>query len=159
MERIPDNVPLVLRPSKERLGTYYGLSILIIAMLPGCFILALAAATGFDVRVVGIFVLLFAPIVLMTAGVLIWRVLAELRSGPTLSANADGLWIQARKWPVRAQWLHWEEIAWIAVRRYGVDRSVCVMPRTELPAPGQDRRERSRYAANYAITGFRTPPR
>lgn len=143
MERIPENAPLVLRPSGGRLGLYYGLSILIIAILSGCGLLGLAAITDFNLGIAIIFTVIIAPFMLLTIGVLVWRVVATLRSGPTLAADAEGLWIHARKWPIRPQHLRWDEIAWIAVRQHGVDRSVCVMPRAELPAPNQDRRERN----------------
>lgn len=153
MERIPEDAPLVLRPSKRRLGRYYAISVVLIALLPCCFFFSLAAIADLGRNFAIIAVVLFAPFVLMSIGVLIWRVLAEVNSGPTLAADTDSLWIHARKWPVRPRRLRWEQIAWIAVRRHGVDRAVCVMPRFELPAPDQDRRERNQMRRQMKVFG------
>lgn len=142
MTRIPEDATFVLRPNKGKLGTYFGCSLLVIAALPSCVALSVVIVTGSDPTSIIFLMLPFAPIALMFAGVVAWRGLAAVRGGPTLAADATGLWVQARKLPVRAQHLRWEELAWVAVRRSGVDRSVCVMPRAEILVPGQDRRER-----------------
>ncbi|MEV0648609.1 hypothetical protein AB0I28_25440 [Phytomonospora sp. NPDC050363] len=131
-KRIPEDLPFVLRPSKGRTALIQGGS-MSVALLPFlCCIGVLTSGAGI-MDTPSILLALLLPLVLLAPLFLLVWLLAVL-GGPTLAADEHGLWIRARKMPVKAIWLPWESIARIYTRRWMLDRAVCVQPHD--PAAG-----------------------
>lgn len=81
------------------------------------------------------------PIVLLPAllssGTILFLWYVTVSGGPHLALNPYGMWIRARKWPVKSVFLPWESIARIYVGRAGLaDRALCVEPRDPRAASG-----------------------
>lgn len=126
-KRIPGDLPFVVRPSKGRTALVQG-GAMAVGLLPllCCVGLGLSANTGIADSPAIVLAFLLPLAVFLPMFLLIW--LMAVLGGPTLAADQHGLWIRARKMPVKAIWLPWEAIARIYVRRWMLDRAVCVQP-------------------------------
>jgi len=74
---------------------------------------------------------------LISSGMTFFLWYVAVSGGPHLAVNPYGIWIRARKRPVKAVFLPWETIGRIYVRRAGLaDRALCVEPRDPRAASG-----------------------
>ncbi|HEY1180483.1 MAG TPA: hypothetical protein VGF17_30370 [Phytomonospora sp.] len=126
-KRIPGDLPFVVRPSKGRTALVQG-GAMAVGLLPllCCVGIGLSADTGIGDSPAIVLAFLLPLLFLVPLFLFIW--LMAVLGGPTLAADQHGLWIRARKMPVKAIWLPWESIARIYTRRWMLDRAVCVQP-------------------------------
>lgn len=119
--RIPDGLPFVVRPSAGRVwGIMGGLLLLLCLPLVFCAIAPLLIGgreSGFLFVMVFLCVAAFAFVpITMTLG------------GPILACDEHGVWVRARKWPVRAVWLPWEAVGRVYTRRWMQEKVVAFQP-------------------------------
>ncbi|HEX6447504.1 MAG TPA: hypothetical protein VF053_20580, partial [Streptosporangiales bacterium] len=121
-KRIPNDLAFVVNP---RVGIWYLLYLvpLLILLAPAVYLLATGrVALGLIVLVltVAVYVCAFG-----------FRLFVLAFSGPLLAADRNWLWVQARKWPALAVRIPWELVAEIRVRRWFLEKVVCVVPRDQ----------------------------
>jgi hypothetical protein len=136
--RIPGNAPLVLRPHRGRFLAFYGTLYLGVPLaIQG--ILLIASLIWLGPRSVGDLAGGFAIVggIMIAGGLFQLGLVAAfmMTGGPYLAASADGLWIRARKWPVRAMFLPWGAIQQVYARRWMLEKAVCVV--THDPHTGE----------------------
>lgn len=120
--RIPEIEPYVVGINKARISAIWG-SLVAFTVLLWFGLISYTAATTETLNPLSI--MLLPALISIGANCFIWY--AALSGGPQLAANPYGLWIRARKWPVKALFLPWEAIGRIYVRRAGLgDRALCV---------------------------------
>lgn len=119
-KRIPSDLPFVVNP---RVGIWYLLYLipLLILLAPAVYLLA----TGHVAWGLIVLVLTIAAYVCAFG----FRLVVLAWSGPLLAADRNHLWVQARKWPVLSVRIPWELVAEIRVRRWFLEKVVCVIPR------------------------------
>ena len=128
-KRIPDGLPFTIRPSIGRVLLWQG-GVMAIVLLPivCCFAVGVSNTNGMSSED-ATQLLLIASIPLLFALLMVgFMVYVATSGGPTLAADEHGVWIRARKWPVKAIWLPWEAIARVYTRRWGIDKAVCIQP-------------------------------
>lgn len=119
-KRIPSDLPFVVNP---RATVWYLLYLipLLVLLAPAGYLLA----TGHVAWGLIALVLTIAAYICAFG----FRLVVLAWSGPLLAADRDHLWVQARKWPVLAVRIPWELVAEIRVRRWFLEKVVCVIPR------------------------------
>ncbi|MGH3381318.1 MAG: hypothetical protein ACRDP6_41965 [Actinoallomurus sp.] len=119
-KRIPSDLPFVVNP---RASIWYVLYLvpLLILLAPAVYLLA----TGRLAWGLVVLVLTVAAYICAFG----FRLIVLAFNGPLLAADRNHLWVQARKWPVLAARIPWELVAEIRVRRWFLERVVCVTPR------------------------------
>ncbi|MEU2611624.1 hypothetical protein ABZ570_08585 [Micromonospora sp. NPDC007271] len=131
-KRIPEDQPFVARPSLRKRALPFGLLILFIGLLMACPI-GMAASAGegdagllFVIPVIMLFVAL--PV-----GLQFWLITS---GGPVLAVGPAGLWIKTRPTRGQAIWLPWEAIDRIYLRRWALEKMLCVKPRDPRAGTG-----------------------
>lgn len=121
-KQVPTGLPLVVQPQVGRWILLY-LVPLVLLLVPTIVLFAtgnwqpaLFVLTGS----VGLYV--------VTLG---FRLFSQVRGGPFLAADRDGVWLRVQKWPVKAIQIPWELIAEIHTKRWFVDKVLCVVPRDD----------------------------
>lgn len=130
--RIPDNEPYVVGVDTAKLSILWG-SVVAFTVLVwvGAISWLTAITDGFN----PLPVLLLPALISIGANCFIW--FTTVSGGPQLAASNRGLWIRARKWPVKGLFLPWETIGRIYVRRAGLaDRALCVEPKDPRTGSG-----------------------
>ena len=122
--RIPETEPYVVGIDKTKLSAIWG-SVVAFTVLLWIGLISYTFATTETLNPLSIMAL--PAVSSIGANCFIWYV--AVSGGPQLAVNQHGLWIRARKWPVKALFLPWESIGRIYVRRAGLgDRGLCVVP-------------------------------
>ncbi|MGW4156482.1 hypothetical protein ACWEDF_25340 [Micromonospora chersina] len=124
-KRIPEDLPFVVRPSLRKRALTLGLVTLVVGLVLACPI-GLAASAGDG----GAGLLFIIPVVMLVfavpVGLQLWLVSS---GGPVLALGPAGLWIKTRPTRGQAIWLPWEAIERIYVRRWSLEKMLCVKPR------------------------------
>ncbi|WP_262283137.1 hypothetical protein [Micromonospora sp. MA102] len=124
-KRIPEDQPFVVRPSLRKRALTLGLVTLVIGLVMACPIGLAASSEGGGVGLLAII-----PVVMLVfavpVGLQLWLVSS---GGPVLALGTAGLWIKTRPTRGQAIWLPWELVERIYVRRWGLEKMVCVKPR------------------------------
>ncbi|MCW3818010.1 hypothetical protein ONA91_26525 [Micromonospora sp. DR5-3] len=130
-KRIPEDLPFVARPSLGRRALLFGGLMLFIGLVLACPIGIAASGDGGPVLlfVIPVF-LLFAALPL---GLQLWLVSS---GGPLLAVGPAGLWIKTRPTRGQAIWLPWEAIDRIYLRRWALEKMLCVKPRDPRAGTG-----------------------
>jgi len=125
VSRIPETEPYVVGINKGRASAIWGSVVAFTVVLWAVLIsVATAASEAFD----PLSVMLVPALLSIGANCFIWYV--AVSGGPQLALNPSGMWIRARKWPVKAIFLPWESIGRINVGKAGLgDRALCVHPK------------------------------
>ncbi|MFG1657272.1 hypothetical protein ACGFIY_12145 [Micromonospora chersina] len=131
-KRIPEDLPFVVRPSLGRRALTLGLVTLVVGLVIACPIgLAVPSEGG------GAGLLFIIPVVLLffavPVGLQLWLVSS---GGPVLALGPAGLWIKTRPTRGQAIWLPWEAIDRIYVRRWALEKMLCVKPRDPRAGSG-----------------------
>lgn len=131
-KRIPEDLPFVVRPSLGKRALTLGVVTLVVGLVIACPI-GLAASSGDG----GLGLLFIIPVVLLffalPVGLQLWLVSS---GGPVLALGPAGLWIKTRPTRGQAIWLPWEAIDRIYVRRWALEKMLCVKPRDPRAGSG-----------------------
>ncbi|NES12720.1 MULTISPECIES: hypothetical protein [unclassified Micromonospora] len=122
--RIPEDPPFVLRQSVGKRALLFVLMILFIGLVMACPLGAAVSAGNADpvvLLVVPAFLLLFALLLSFQ----LWLITS---GGPVLAVGPDGLWIKTRPTRGQAIWLPWAAIDRIYLRRWALEKMLCVKP-------------------------------
>lgn len=123
--RIPRLGPYVVGINRGKVSAIWG-SVVGFTVLLWIALISVTAATSETLNPLPIMVV--PALISIGANCFIWYV--ALSGGPQLALNLDGMWIRARKWPVKSLFLPWASIEGIYVKRAGLgDRALCVVPR------------------------------
>ncbi|MGV9806290.1 hypothetical protein [Micromonospora chersina] len=124
-KRIPEDLPFVVRPSLGKRALTLGLVTLVVGLVIACPIGLAASSEGG-----GVGLLFIIPVVLLffavPVGLQLWLVSS---GGPVLALGPAGLWIKTRPTRGQAIWLPWEAIDRIYLRRWALEKMLCVKPR------------------------------
>ncbi|KAB1902314.1 hypothetical protein F8274_30145, partial [Micromonospora sp. AMSO31t] len=124
-KRIPEDLPFVVRPSLRKRALSLGLVTLVIGLVMTCPIGLAASSEGG-----GAGLLFIIPVVMLVfavpVGLQLWLVSS---GGPVLALGPAGLWIKTRPTRGQAIWLPWELVERIYLRRWGLEKMLCVKPR------------------------------
>ncbi|MET7967946.1 hypothetical protein [Micromonospora sp. NPDC005305] len=124
-KRIPEDLPFVVRPSLRKRALTLGLVTLVIGLVMACPIGLAASSEGG-----GAGLLFIIPVVMLVfavpVGLQLWLVSS---GGPVLALGPAGLWIKTRPTRGQAIWLPWELVERIYLRRWGLEKMLCVKPR------------------------------
>ncbi|WP_091318211.1 hypothetical protein [Micromonospora chersina] len=124
-KRIPEDLPFVVRPSLRKRALTLGLVTLVVGLVIACPIGLAASSEGG-----GLGLLFIIPVVLLffvvPVGLQLWLVSS---GGPVLALGPAGLWIKTRPTRGQAIWLPWEAIDRIYLRRWALEKMLCVKPR------------------------------
>ncbi|MGR6322057.1 hypothetical protein Q2K19_15380 [Micromonospora soli] len=124
-KRIPEDLPFVSRPSLRKRALALGAVTLVIGLVLACPIGAAASGPNGDLALLWmipvIMLLFFLPV-----GLQLWLVSS---GGPVLAVGPEGLWIKTRPTRGQAIWLPWAAIDRIYLRRWGLEKMLCVKPR------------------------------
>ncbi|MGW9196269.1 hypothetical protein [Micromonospora chersina] len=124
-KRIPEDLPFVVRPSLGKRALTLGLVTLVVGLVIACPIGLAASSEGG-----GAGLLFIIPVVLLffavPVGLQLWLVSS---GGPVLALGPAGLWIKTRPTRGQAIWLPWEAIDRIYLRRWALEKMLCVKPR------------------------------
>lgn len=124
VSRIPETEPYVVGIDKAKMSAVWG-SVVAFTVLLWIGLISYASASIETLNPLSIMGL--PALISIGANCFIWYV--AVSGGPQLALNPHGLWIRARKWPVKALFLPWESVGRIYVRRAGLgDRALCVLP-------------------------------
>lgn len=129
VDRIPEDQPLVLRPRLSRFVAVFGTAYIgIPVVLYGgvtLFLLATDGLVSWDTAAI----LLLPGAMSVVFGLLQLALMAffGMSGGPYLAAGPAGVWVRARKWPVKAVYLPWPLVARVYPRRWLWDRMICVL--------------------------------
>ncbi|NES31139.1 hypothetical protein GCE86_21550 [Micromonospora terminaliae] len=115
----------MVRPSLRKRALTLGLVTLAVGLVIACPIgLAASSENG------GAGLLLIVPVVMLVfavpIGLQLWLVSS---GGPVLALGPAGLWIKTRPTRGQAIWLPWEAVERVYVRRWGLEKVLCVKPR------------------------------
>ncbi|GLZ75459.1 hypothetical protein Afil01_02660 [Actinorhabdospora filicis] len=126
--RIPADLPFVVRPSAGRVWGIMGgvLSLVMVPLLLCAVVPAIVSNGEYGFLLV---------MVVVCVGALAFIPVTMMLGGPTLACDEHGVWVRARKWPVRAVWLPWESIARVYTRRWLQEKVVAFQPHD--PSAGQ----------------------
>ncbi|MFG3599004.1 hypothetical protein [Micromonospora chersina] len=131
-KRIPADLPFVVRPSLGKRALTLGLVTLVAGLVLACPIGLAASSEGG-----GAGLLFIIPVVLLfftvPVGLQLWLVSS---GGPVLALGPAGLWIKTRPTRGQAIWLPWEAIDRIYVRRWALEKMLCVKPRDPRAGSG-----------------------
>ncbi|MGH3095454.1 MAG: hypothetical protein ACRDMV_05570, partial [Streptosporangiales bacterium] len=122
-KRVPDDLPLVIRPRVSRWILLFVTGLLAVVVVPTTVVLA---STGWPAALLTLVGTLLGYTLLCS-----FVIYTQASGGPLLSADRDGVWIRARKWPVKAVRVPWELIAEIRTKRWLVEKVLCVVPRDD----------------------------
>jgi len=123
--RIPETESYVVGINKAKMSAVWG-SVVAFTVLLWIVLISYTSATTETMNPLSIMGL--PALISIGANCFIWYV--ALSGGPQLAVNPHGLWIRARKWPVKVLFLPWESIGRIYIRRAGLgDRWLCVLPK------------------------------
>ncbi|MFJ8580164.1 hypothetical protein [Micromonospora sp. NPDC093277] len=126
-KRIPEDLPFVARPSLRKRGLALGGITLLVGLVMAC---PLGLAGDASVLLIIPVIMLFFALVV---GLQLWLVSS---GGPVLAVGPDGLWIKTRPTRGQAIWLPWAAIERIYLRRWALEKMVCVKPRDPRTASG-----------------------
>ncbi|MFF4890031.1 hypothetical protein [Micromonospora chersina] len=131
-KRIPEDLPFVVRPSLGKRALTLGLVTLVVGLVIACPIGLAASSEGG-----GAGLLFIIPVVLLffavPVGLQLWLVSS---GGPVLALGPAGLWIKTRPTRGQAIWLPWEAIDRIYLRRWALEKMLCVKPRDPRAGSG-----------------------
>jgi hypothetical protein len=117
MTSMPESAPFVVQNSKARLFTQTVLGGLLAV---GCAVLLVVA--GFSV--------VFVVGIVVGIGIVVMSVLSLRNSGPLLSADGRGIWLQAFAGPDGVRFLSWESVEAVYVHHMSRQfHLLCVRPR------------------------------
>lgn len=122
-KRVPGDLPLVIRPRVSRWVLLFVTGLLLVVGVPTGVVFARA---GWPAALLTLLGTLLGYTLL--CGLVIYT---QASGGPLLSADRDGVWIRARKWPVKAVRVPWELIAEVRTKRWLVEKVLCVVPRDD----------------------------
>lgn len=122
-KRVPADLPLVIRPRVRRWVLLFLIGLLLVTCVPTGMVFALASTTAALLTLGGTLVgyTLACSLVIYT----------QASGGPLLAADRDGVWVRARKWPVKAVQVPWELVAEVKTKRWLVEKVLCVIPRDD----------------------------
>ncbi|MET8911248.1 hypothetical protein [Micromonospora sp. NPDC004551] len=124
-KRIPEDQPFVVRPSLGKRALTLGLVTLVVGLVLACPIGLAASSEGG-----GAGLLFIIPVVMLVfavpVGLQLWLVSS---GGPVLALGPAGLWIKTRPTRGQAIWLPWVAVERIYLRRWGLEKMLCVKPR------------------------------
>ncbi|MFD2765744.1 hypothetical protein GA0070604_5533 [Micromonospora eburnea] len=130
-KRIPEDLPFVARPNLGKRALLLGAVTLLVGLVIAC-PLGLAVSADGDAAV-----LLVIPVIMLffalLMGLQLWLVSS---GGPVLAVGPDGLWIKTRPTRGQAIWLPWAAIDRIYLRRWSLEKMVCVKPRDPRAGTG-----------------------
>ncbi|SBT51213.1 hypothetical protein GA0070621_3975 [Micromonospora narathiwatensis] len=130
-KRIPADLPFVVRPSLRKRALLLGVITLFVGLVMAC-PLGLALSADGDAAV-----LLVIPVIMLFFALLMGLQLWLISSGgPVLAVGPDGLWIKTRPTRGQAIWLPWAAIDRIYLRRWALEKMLCVKPRDPRAASG-----------------------
>ncbi|MGA8113070.1 MAG: hypothetical protein WCA46_05355, partial [Actinocatenispora sp.] len=121
--RVPDDLPFVLRA-----GPVARVLLLVAFLAPAAISVIVAVMVGADIGADPAFDVPMAAIALVAAlvGLLSWRFSVVVR----LAADEDGVWVCARRWPVLAVRLPWDDVSLVDRTSPGSSRpAIRVVPR------------------------------
>ncbi|MFU8871873.1 hypothetical protein [Micromonospora sp. SL4-19] len=131
-KRIPEDLPFVARPSLRKRALPFGLLILLCGLVMACPIgMAVSSGEG-DAGVLFVIPVLML-FVALPVGLQFWLITS---GGPVLAVGPAGLWIKTRPTRGQAIWLPWEAIDRIYLRRWALEKMVCVKPRDPRAGTG-----------------------
>ncbi|MEU8260017.1 hypothetical protein AB0C02_05280 [Micromonospora sp. NPDC048999] len=124
-KRIPADLPFVVRPNLRKRALLFGGLFLFIGLVMAC-PLGLAASSAGDAGLLFVVVPMVMLFVAVPVGLQLWLISS---GGPVLAVGPDGLWIKTRPTRGQAIWLPWTAIDRIYLRRWSLEKMLCVKPR------------------------------
>jgi hypothetical protein len=124
-KRIPEDLPFVARPSLRKRALAFGALMLFILLVLACPVGLAASSDGGGLGLLFVVPVLLLFIVL-PVGLQLWLITS---GGPVLAIGPAGLWIKTRPTRGQAIWLPWEAIDRIYLRRWALEKMLCVKPR------------------------------
>lgn len=123
--RIPETEPYVVSMNKAKMSAIWGSVVgFTVLMWVGLFSVTYDSSETFNPLPI------MLPAALISIGVNCFLWYVTVSGGPQLALNPYGMWIRARKWPVKSLFLPWASIARVYVRHAALaDRALCVVPR------------------------------
>jgi hypothetical protein len=137
-KRIPESLPLVVRP---RQGMLMMLLLLAIAIYGLMFVFCLLLAIGFETVEDFRSALVYAVLALVLSGAValaFYRWVRQARRGPVLAADVDGVWLRRTSVSTRVIFVPWAAVQQIRTVRWGLTQMVYVEvhPAVRWPADG-----------------------
>ncbi|MEU3453264.1 hypothetical protein ABZ671_06640 [Micromonospora sp. NPDC006766] len=124
-KRIPENLPFVVRPNLGKRALLFGGLLLFVGLVTAC-PLGLAASSAGDAALLFVVIPMVMLFFAVPVGLQLWLISS---GGPVLAVGPDGLWIKTRPTRGQAIWLPWAAIERIYLRRWSLEKMLCVKPR------------------------------
>ncbi len=122
----------MVRPNLRKRALLFGGLLLFVGLVMAC-PLGLAASSAGDAGLLFVAIPVLLLFVAVPVGLQLWLISS---GGPVLAVGPDGLWIKTRPTRGQAIWLPWTAIDRIYLRRWSLEKMLCVKPRDPRTGTG-----------------------